>query len=122
MQQASKLQKEPQIAAYLATLRAKAVEAADISREQLVTYLSSAILTPLDQIDASHPLCQEHHYHPGGEGRPDTVKVKAVDKLRAAQILVGLTGWNKPLKIEGNLTLDRVLSEISATGLPSDDD
>jgi phage terminase small subunit len=119
--EASKLQKREDVAAYIESLREDAAAAAAMSRDSLLKFLSAAVETPIIDVDPSHPLCQEHHIQHGKEGEGNTVKIKSVDKLRAAQILVGMMGWNKPVKVEGNLTLARVLEEIKPTGLPGNE-
>lgn len=136
--EASKLLKQPQMVAYMETLRAEARQRAKMGLDELQEFLADAIRTPIGQVDESHPLCQEYvrvQEKGGQQGKlkrgaasegnevstpeQEVIKIRSVDKLRAAGLLIGINGWNKPVKVEGTITLAGVLDRINESPLPS---
>ena len=73
-----------------------ASESPTIKRSELVAWLCAALQTPVAEIDEYHELAQEvtRCYH--RDGTLSQVKVKSVNKLDAAKLLITLLGWNKP--------------------------
>ena len=67
-----------------------------MQRQDLVAWLCAALQTPVAEIDEYHELAQEvtRRYH--RDGTPSQLKVKSVNKLAAAKLLITLLGWNKP--------------------------
>jgi len=93
---ASRLLQIPELQAKLKQLQAAASAQATMKRHELVAYLCAAIRTPLAEIDDTHELAQEvtRYYH--RDGTLSHEKVKIVNKLDAAKLLITLLGWSKP--------------------------
>lgn len=113
-QRACKLLKEPHIAAHLEQLRNESATAAGMSRDELITDLVTILRSPPSAASMDNPLCELAMSKAGPFA-------KFPDKSRAAERLVRLLGWDKPVKVEGVLTLSRVLQEIHPSGLPGDE-
>jgi hypothetical protein len=88
---AKKLEKRPDVQAYLDAIRHANATEARIDRAALIRYCEDILLTPVGQLDDSHPLCQEFRESESGER-----VVKMPGKLLAAKQLAELHGWNKP--------------------------
>jgi len=93
---ASRLLLIPELQAKLKELQASASAKAAMKRDELVAYLCAAIRTPLAEIDDTHELAQEvtRYYH--RDGTLSHEKVKIVNKLEAAKLLITILGWSKP--------------------------
>lgn len=63
-----------------------------ITQRELLEYLTKAIMTPIEQIDANNPLCQSMKFSQLGQ------ELKMVSKLGAADLLAKMRGW-----LEGDL-------------------
>jgi len=82
----------------LSPRRLQTVAAADsaMTRGELVTWLCAALRTPVAEIDDMHELAQEVTRSYQRDGVLTQMKVKSVNKLAAAKLLITLLGWNKP--------------------------
>jgi len=76
-------------------LQTAAAESA-MTRGELIAWLSAALRTPVAEIDDTHELAQEVTRSYQRDGNLAQMKVKSVNKLAAAKLLITLLGWNKP--------------------------
>ena len=65
-----------------------------LKRDEVLHLLTSIILTPVGDLDPTHPLIQEYTVTKRGE--VETLKVKALPKLDAIKLLAHMCGWMKP--------------------------
>jgi hypothetical protein len=106
---AKKLEKRPDVQAYLDAIRHANATEARIDRAALIRYCEDILLTPLNEVDDSHPLCQEFRESESGER-----VVKMPGKLLAAKQLAELHGWNKPqeVKVEAGDKLADIIRRV----------
>ena len=95
--------KIPAVKAHIKRLLAKSAVKAQITRQQLIDYLSDALHTPAGDIHPNHPLCQK--LRPTRDG----TELSMPDKLGAAALLSKLQGWNEPEKHELTTTTELTL-------------
>lgn len=97
---ASKLIRNPKVSKFMAELREKAMESAQMSLNEALAFLADAIRTPVGEVDENHPLCQEWVRQEVGDGGENvstwTIRTKMVGKLEAVKQLALMMGWNKP--------------------------
>lgn len=81
-----------------------------MSKKQLLDYLVDVLLTPAGSVDDEHKLCQAYKHTESERS------LKIPDKLRAAELLSKLCGWNEPEKVqhEAGDTLAIFLQKIRA--------
>lgn len=84
--QASDLMKDPDISQRVREIVGKGISGAVMTLQQELEYLTRAIVTPIDQIDETSPLCQRAKYSETGR------ELWMVDKLRAMELLIRLKG------------------------------
>jgi len=89
-------------------LKRESVEKCRISKGQLIDYLVDVIQTPAGEVSRDHKLCQ------GYKDTEVSNEIKMPDKLKAAEILCKLTGWNEPEKVthEAGDTLTTFLQKL----------
>lgn len=88
---ASRLASRPDVAAYIAKLRAAHHRANALSLEETRSYLADAVRTPIGQLSPDSPLCQEHTESIDSDGNI-TRKIKGVSKLQAIELDAKLAG------------------------------
>jgi hypothetical protein len=96
--QASQALKKPKFKAYIKAERARLEKAGEIRREDLVSWLVAVIRTPIGQVDADSPLCQEFSCE-DIEGGTRT-RIKMASKMDACRQLAQIMGWQAPEKIQ----------------------
>lgn len=98
---------------YLEELRAKAEDAAVMSRKRRMIYLSRVVETPPDKVDGGSDLCQEMVTSEFG------VRCRMPDKIRAIQELNRMDGAYAPeeVKVTGELSFARLLEELEGGAL-----
>jgi hypothetical protein len=96
------------IKAKIQELRASQKAKAEFTRDDLRKWLIAAITTPVDEINAKSPLCQEV-ITMTRNGRTMN-RMRAVSKLEAAKQLATLCGWNAPDRRELEITGGIVIS------------
>jgi hypothetical protein len=106
---AKRLEKRPDVQAYLAAVGQANAAESRIDRAALIRYCEDILLTPIGQLDDSHPLCQEFRESESGER-----VVKMPGKLLAAKQLAELHGWNKPqeVKVEAGDKLADIIRRV----------
>ena len=109
---AKRMEKRPDVQTYMQAVQQQAAAGARFDREKLIRYCEDILLTPLCQVDDSHPLCQEYRESESGER-----VVKMPGKLLAAKQLAELHGWNKPqeIKVDVSDKLTDIVRRIRAT-------
>lgn len=95
----------PIVVEFIAKLRGDSAALADMSREETLDYLISAITTPIEDIGPDSPLCEEYEVKPDG-----TIKTKSVSKIGALKELIRLTGMAAPKRLE--VTADSEVKEM----------
>lgn len=96
---ASKLLRNPKVAAYLGALQQQASDDCRWSKRDAMDYLLKIAETPVGEIAPDHPLCQEHR-----EGTEHTGSVvKMPDKLAAIRQLSAMCGWNQPERVQHSI-------------------
>jgi phage terminase small subunit len=95
----------------ISELRAKALFATEMKREELAGYYAAVIKTPVGEVNEHHPLAQAVEITDKG------TKVRLPDKNVAAAQLARLVGWDQPSKIalSGDDTLTSYLLSLRAT-------
>ena len=96
---ASALMTNPDVSAYVEQLRAEVRKGAVITVQERMAFLSSAITTPLAEVNESSPLCAEQTVDEVGEMTVRT-RIKKVDPLRALDLLNKMDGAYQPAKVE----------------------
>jgi Terminase small subunit len=79
-------------------LKAQNSKASELSREELLAFLSDVVTTPAGEITGKSRLCQSIK-RTNGNGW-ETTEVKLPDKLVAVQIINPMCGFEKPSKVE----------------------
>ena len=97
--------KKPIAKDYMAKLQDRLEELGVASLLNTQLFLSSAMSTPLSDIDADHPLCQTRTVttttaRDGTESRVE--KFTMVDKLKATEMLNKMKGWEAPKEVNVN--------------------
>ena len=87
------------IRARIRELRDKCGQACEMTREDVIRYLSRAIRTPIAEIGPNDPLAQEVTVD-RLEGGTVRRRIKIVSKIDALKQLAYMCGWNAPEKIE----------------------
>lgn len=95
---ASRLLTNANIQARVSELRAEIAERAVIDKAEIVNFLASVIRTPISEIDATSPLCQEHTISEV-DGRR-TERLRTVPKIQAVERLCKMCGWDQPDKVD----------------------
>lgn len=85
--QASLLLKNEDICERVKELMQDQADGDIITQRELLEYLTKAIITPIEQIDANNPLCQSMKFSQLGQ------ELKMVSKLGAADLLAKMRGW-----------------------------
>ncbi len=88
---AKRVEKRADVQAYMEAIRQQAAATSRFDLERLARYCEDILLTPVGELDESHPLCQEFRESESGERT-----VKMPGKLNAGKLLAELRGWNKP--------------------------
>jgi hypothetical protein len=81
----------PAVSARLAYLQTQEAERGSMDRDELRRYLETVIRTPLSELTPDHVCAEEIEYREDG-----TVKKVKLDKMRAAQMLAQMHGWDRP--------------------------
>lgn len=93
-----KLLRNPRVAAYIKKLRDEDNEklALDriVSKREMLEFLTTVIRTPAGAIDKNDPLCQSF------KDSEKEHEIKLPDKLRAAERICKIMGWDAPMKLE----------------------
>lgn len=92
----SKFLTKPEIAAYIAQLRAESAKDARLSKAQVIAFLCDVIATPIGEVTPDSRLAQE--YEAPSESRGGRIKMPG--KIPAVQELAKLCGWYAPEKVE----------------------
>lgn len=82
---------KPEVIARMAYLQQQEASRRAFTRDTLRTFLEAAIATPVGELTEESPLAQEVIYRKDGT----VEKIKAPDKLKAAELLVKLNGWDR---------------------------
>jgi hypothetical protein len=90
-----RLLRNDNVRALIEQLRGEAQSLADMTREETLDYLVSAITTPIGEIGPESPLCEEYEVKADG-----SIKTKSVSKIAALKELIRLTGMAAPQKVE----------------------
>lgn len=101
---AYKLKQKPAVHSYLQALATELEQAAVATALDLQMFLSSAIFTPIADIDEHHPLCQKckrRTIHTDG-GVIEEVDIETVNKMDAAKTLIRMKGLDAPIKVDVN--------------------
>ena len=106
--QASIALKKPKFKAYIKAERERMDKAGEMRRDDLVSWLASVIRTPIGQVTAESPLCQEWSCEDIENGT--RTRIKMASKLEACRQLAQIMGWNAPEKIQ--ITAADKLAEI----------
>ena len=77
---AAVVSQHPEVAAEIERRREEAEVASVLKRDEVLHLLTSIILTPVSDLDPTHPLIQE--YTVTRRGEVETLKVKALPKLK----------------------------------------
>lgn len=105
---ASRLMKDEGVAARVAELKAETERECRISKRKLMDYLCDVLEVPAGEVQEDHKLCQAYKHTESERS------IKMPDKLRAAELLAKLCGWNEPEKVTheaGDALLD-LLSRV----------
>ena len=95
---AAQMRRQPGVAARIEELMAQNSKASELSREELLAFLSDVVTTPAGEITGKSRLCQSIK-RTNGNGW-ETTEVKLPDKLVAVQIINRMCGFEKPSKVE----------------------
>ena len=87
------------VRARISKLRGRCEQACQMTREDVIRYLSRAIRTPVSEIGPNDPLAQEVTVDSVGKNIVRT-RIKIVSKMDALKQLAAMCGWNAPEKIE----------------------
>tara|TARA_B110000495_G_scaffold203492_1_gene227456 strand:- start:950 stop:1450 length:501 start_codon:yes stop_codon:yes gene_type:complete len=79
-------------------LRKKTEARLELSREKLAEHLWDVVFTPIGNIDAQSPLCQESKITEDKDGNVTTL-IKSSGKVESARLLCDMQGWKEPEKI-----------------------
>jgi hypothetical protein len=91
---ASRLVKDPAVEGRIEDLRREAEAECRLSRAQLLDFLIAVMLTPASEVHEDHRLCEAFH-------RSDQMNfTRMPDKLRAAELVVKIHGWDVPEALE----------------------
>ncbi len=103
----------PEVSAFVAGEQERLRKSAQITCEELVTWLCAVIRTPIGELDTDSPLVQEFSANALRETVIRT-RVKMVGKLEACKQLAALMGWNEPeqIKIDATDRLAGLLQKI----------
>ena len=102
---AVKLLKKPLVKKYLQHLQKRLEDIGVASMVEVQTFLSDAIRTPIDQIDASSPLCQKRIIRTTTSkdgSQAETETLESISKMDAANTLIKMKGWDAPIKVDVN--------------------
>jgi hypothetical protein len=91
---AAVVSRHPEVMAEIERRREEAEAVSVLKRDEVLHLLSSIILTPVSDLDPTHPLIQE--YTVTRRGEVETLKVKGLPKLDAIKLLAHMCGWMKP--------------------------
>lgn len=97
--------KKPIAKQYMAKLQDRLEELGVASLLNTQLFLSSAMSTPLSDIDADHPLCQTRTIvKTTSKDGTETIteKFTMVDKLKATEMLNKMKGWEAPKEVNVN--------------------
>jgi len=82
---------KPCVIARIAWLQEQEASRRAFTRNNLREFLEGVIMTPVSDITEESPLAQEVHYHEDGK----VARVKGPDKMRAAELLARMNGWDR---------------------------
>ena len=101
-QEGCKLLKNPKVAAFIQELREWDEDVMQseriITKQELLQFLTKTIRTAAGAIDRDDPLCQS--YKDTVRQYSSTHEIKLPDKLRAAERICKIMGWDSPEKFE----------------------
>jgi phage terminase small subunit len=101
-QEGCKLLKNPKVAAFIQELREWDEDVMQseriITKQELLEFLTRTIRTAAGAIDRDDPLCQSYKDTVGQYS--STHEIKLPDKLKAAERVCKIMGWDAPEKIE----------------------
>ncbi len=97
-QAASRLLGNVKVARYLEVLRAQAIEKAEFSRDELVSWLVEIIKTPVSEVGQGHRLAQKVKVDEA------SLTIEMPNKLGAAKQLADILGWNRPQEVKVDLS------------------
>ena len=101
-QEGCKLLKNPKVAAFIQELREWDEDVMQseriITKQELLEFLTKTIRTAAGAIDRDDPLCQSYKDTVGQYS--STHEIKLPDKLRAAERICKIMGWDSPDKVE----------------------
>lgn len=114
------LLKNPKVEAYIKELRANDNEklALDriITKQETLEFLTQVIRTAAGDINKHDQLCQSYKDTTGEAGhRIDEIKLP--DKLRAAERVCKMLGWDAPIKTEEEVKFQAPSAEENQSGL-----
>jgi phage terminase small subunit len=89
---ASRLLKMPEVRGRIAELQREAAAECRMDRSQLLDFLVEVMMTPAGDVTEESRLCQAFHF------TKDTRWLKMPDKLRAAELVIRIHGWEEPEK------------------------
>jgi hypothetical protein len=91
---ASRLLKMPEVRGRIAELQREAAAECRMDRSQLLDFLVEVMMTPAGDVTEESRLCQAFHF------TKDTRFLRMPDKLKAAELVIRIHGWNEPEKME----------------------
>jgi hypothetical protein len=97
--EASKMLRKPAVKAYLKACREKLDKVAEVTREEVLKYLSDIIRTAPGTLDETSPLVQEYLINEIAGGVIQR-RVKMPCKLDACKIICRMMGWEAPQQVE----------------------
>jgi hypothetical protein len=114
-QSGEKLLKKTEIRKRVEEIKAESSQECKLSKRQLLDFLVDVIATPAGHVQKDNPLCQSF------KDTQDCSEIKLPDKLRAAETLAKLCGWNEPdkLAISGATEFKVVIGGSSTNGKDS---
>jgi hypothetical protein len=89
-----KLMRKPAVLARIAELQREAEAECRINREQLLDFLFEVMLTPAGKAHEDHRVCQAFRFS------EQMRWLKMPDKLKAAELVIRINGWNDPERVE----------------------
>jgi hypothetical protein len=109
---ADKMRRQPIVEARIKELTAQNAKLAQITREQMLAWLTRVITTGAGDVTPTDSLCQAHK-HTSGDGW-EAHEIRVPDKLGAAAQLARMCGWNEPdqVRLSGTDSLSAYLLEL----------
>jgi len=97
-----------EISERVAEIKNETSEKNSMTKQQLLEYLVDVLKTPAGDVTDGHKLCQSYKHTESERS------IKIPDKLRAAELMAKMCGWNEPEKVqhEAGDTLTQFLASL----------